>query len=536
MLAERLNMRLNPEYLPATGSAAVEIVLLHGWGSNRDIWRPLLAALRPWASVTLLDIPGCSPASACPAEPELVEVMEFILETCPPEAVYMGWSLGGQLAVELAARNPDRVQGVVTVCSNPRFVAQGEWPGMDEAVFSQFLSAVGDNATAALRRFDSLQVRGAHSPRNLLRRLPGRGRAQASPALLAGLGWLGNLEQRQTLAHLEQPQLHFLAGRDALVPPALGAELEALLQGGAAARVQMLPECSHVAPLEAADTLAGSVETFLSDTGLLRPAPDEADNLVKREVAESFSRAAGSYDSVASLQRDVGTRLLDSLDQGPREPSAVLDLGCGTGYFCPELRRRYPEALYIGLDLAQGMVDYARAQHPGDADWLVGDAEALPLASESVDLVFSSLAIQWCDHPRLLFAELARVLRPGGACVFTSLGPDTLRELRAAWAAVDSHQHVNSFTPSAALEEAALDLPGVHLELHSAEFRMEYHRVRELLDELKALGAHNMNRDRPAGLTSRRALQGMLRAYEDWREDGLLPATYDVIFGVLEKR
>ncbi len=536
MLAERLNMRLNLEYLPATGSASVEIVLLHGWGSNRDIWRPLLAALRPWASVTLLDIPGCSPASECPAEPELDEVMELILEASPAEAVYMGWSLGGQLAVELAARHPGRVHGVVTVCSNPCFVARGDWPGMDEMEFSQFLSAVADNPAAALRRFDSLQVEGAHSPRRLLRRLPSRGRAQASPALLAGLGWLENLEQRQTLAHLAQPQLHFLAGRDALVPQTLGAKLEALLREARSARIQMLPECSHVVPLEAGVILAGSVETFLSDTGLLRPVRPGADNLIKREVAESFSRAAGSYDSVASLQRDVGTRLLDSLDQGPREPSAVLDLGCGTGHFCPALRGRYPGARYIGLDLAQGMVDFAREQHPGDADWLVGDAEALPLASESVDLVFSSLAIQWCDHPRLLFAELARVLRPGGACVFTSLGPGTLRELRSAWAAVDSHQHVNSFLPSAALVQAARDLPGVHLALHGAEFRMEYHRVRELLDELKALGAHNMNRDRPAGLTSRRALQGMLQAYEDWRENGLLPATYDVIFGVMEKR
>jgi malonyl-CoA O-methyltransferase len=238
---------------------------------------------------------------------------------------------------------------------------------------------------------------------------------------------------------------------------------------------------------------------------------------------------------VAKLQRDVGAQLLTSLDQLQIVPTTVLDLGCGTGYFYPDLRRRYPDARYLGLDLAQGMVEYARSRVVGECDWLVGDAEALPLAANSVDLVFSSLAVQWCYRPEHLFAELSRVLRPGGCCVFTSLGPDTLCELRAAWAAVDSHQHVNTFIPLSDLATAARQVPGIQLALDNGLFRMEYQRVRDLLAELKTLGAHNMNRDRPAGLTSRRAMAGMLQAYETWREDGVLPATYDVIFGVLEK-
>ena len=118
--------------------------------------------------------------------------------------------------------------------------------------------------------------------------------------------------------------------------------------------------------------------------------------------------------------------------------------------------------------------------------------------------------------------------------MFTSLGPGTLRELRAAWAAVDAHQHVNHFSAGADLQVPPGDSRHT-LDLHSQDFRMEYERVRDLLAELKTLGAHNMNRSRPAGLTSRRALQGMLQAYEAWREEGVLPATYDVIFGVLEK-
>ena len=119
--------------------------------------------------------------------------------------------------------------------------------------------------------------------------------------------------------------------------------------------------------------------------------------------------------------------------------------------------------------------------------------------------------------------------------MFTSLGPGTLQELRSAWAAVDSHQHVNTFLPTASLLAAVEHIPGTELTLKEQAYGMEYARVRDLLDELKTLGAHNMNRSRPAGLTSRRALQGMLQAYEARRSEGVLPATYDVIFGVLKK-
>jgi malonyl-CoA O-methyltransferase len=180
------------------------------------------------------------------------------------------------------------------------------------------------------------------------------------------------------------------------------------------------------------------------------------------------------------------------------------------------------------------MVEYARAHAAGGAHWLVGDAESLPLAADSVDLVFSSLAIQWCHRPQQLFAELGRVLRPGGRCVFTTLGPDTLRELRQAWAAVDDRQHVNTFLPPQQLAAAAASVPGIRLSLRARRHCMQYARVGELLAELKTLGAHNMNRGRPEGLTSRKTLQGMLQAYEQWRVEGLLPATYDVIFGVVE--
>ena len=529
-------VELNCEYLPATDIARQELVLLHGWGSNTAVWRTLLASMRPWANIRLLELPGCAPgADYSSKEPGLEDVLPAILQMSPPRAVYVGWSLGGQLAVELAARYPQRVAAIVTVCSNPRFVARGGWPGMGQQEFDAYSAVASADPAAALRRFDSLQVRGSPQARQCLRQMQKYTRKPATKHLLQGLNWLGSLDQRQLLPRLQPPQLHVLGDRDELVPLALADKLRALLADTSGARIATLEQCSHVATLDAPGELASEIYGFVSAAGLLGSAVSQPEQLAKREVADSFSRAAQLYDSVAQLQRDVGEQLLTRLDALAIAPDSVLDLGCGTGYFCAGLKQRFPQADYYGLDIAQGMIEYAREGQPRAECWLVGDAEALPLANNSVDLVFSSLAIQWCYRPQLLFAELARVLRPGGYCVFSSLGPGTLKELRAAWAAVDKHQHVNDFLPSGVLAAAAGEIPGVELSLQSGQFCMQYQSVRDLLRELKTLGAHNMNHHRPSGLTSRRALQGMLQAYEEWREQGLLPATYDVIFGVVQR-
>ena len=406
---------------------------------------------------------------------------------------------------------------------------------MPEATLATFREGFSADPVAALRRFDSLQVSGSPQSRARMRQLQKLGRRPANEDLQSGLQWLETLDQRATLPDLNRPQLHLLAERDELVPAAVAQSLEQLLSQTPCARVRLLQGSSHVAMLDTPAQLMQEAREFLADTDLLRAVTAQPELLAKRDVADSFSRAARVYDSVAQLQRDVGEELLRRLDTLELQPQVVLDLGSGTGYCCPALKRRFPVADYYGLDIAEGMVAYARGQQQQARGWLVGDAEALPLARDSVDLVFSSLAVQWCYRPQLLFAELARVLRPGGFCVFTSLGPGTLRELRAAWAAVDDHQHVNQFLPVAALQSAASGVPGVHLSLDTHQFRMYYQRVGDLLNELKTLGAHNMNRDRPSGLTSRRTLQGMLQAYERWREEGLLPASYDVVFGVMEK-
>ena len=253
----------------------------------------------------------------------------------------------------------------------------------------------------------------------------------------------------------------------------------------------------------------------------------------KRQVAASFSRAAASYDSVAALQRAVGVALLDQLEH-PGSVGRWLDLGSGTGYFSRLLGERFAGAEGVAVDIAEGMLRHAR-QAGGARHHVAGDAERLPLRDGCVDLLFSSLAVQWCERFASVLSEARRVLRPGGVMAFSSLCVGTLGELRASWQAVDGLVHVNRFRR---FEEYQRLCAGSGLEVVDLERRphvLHYPDVRSLTHELKALGAHNLNPGRPSGLTGRARMQQLLQAYEQFRQPQGLPATYQVVYGVLRK-
>jgi malonyl-CoA O-methyltransferase len=250
-------------------------------------------------------------------------------------------------------------------------------------------------------------------------------------------------------------------------------------------------------------------------------------------VRRSFGRAAHDYDAAALLQAQVRNELLERLDIVRLEPAVVLDLGAGTGHASIALKRRYRTSQVIALDLAEGMLREA-----GRRETLLrrfrrvcGHAAALPLRDASVDLVFSNLMLQWCGDPDAVFHECRRVLRPGGLLTFTTFGPDTLVELRRAWADADGHTHVNRFIDmhdlGDALVRAGLAEPVMDVE----RCTLTYAGVRDLMRDLKAIGAHNSNAGRPRGLTGKGALARMTAAYETHRRDGRLPATYEVVYG-----
>ncbi|MFC3607777.1 malonyl-ACP O-methyltransferase BioC [Stutzerimonas tarimensis] len=253
----------------------------------------------------------------------------------------------------------------------------------------------------------------------------------------------------------------------------------------------------------------------------------------KRQIAASFSRAAASYDSVAALQRSVGAELLRCLPPTLR-PARWLDLGCGTGFFSGVLADRYPQAEGLALDIAEGMLRHAREAGHADA-YIGGDAERLPLRGSSVDLVFSSLALQWCGDFSSVLAQAERVLRPGGLFAFSSLCAGTLQELRDSWRAVDGYAHVNRFRAYEQYERLCQGGGLRFLTLKQQPEVLYFPDLRQLTHELKALGAHNLNPGRPGGLTGRARIRALIEAYESYRQHQGLPATYQVVYGLLGK-
>ena len=265
----------------------------------------------------------------------------------------------------------------------------------------------------------------------------------------------------------------------------------------------------------------------MSDSGPERFALD------RRALARSFNRAGAGYDAAAQLQRRVRAELLDRLQYFALQPQCILDLGAGTCQAAVALRRRFARARVIALDIAPGML---RASPR--LGWLrrrferiCADAYALPLASRSLDLVYSNLMLQWCDRPDLVFRELARVLKPGAVLMFSSFGPDTLKELRLAWESVDHGMHVSQFPDMPQLAEAMMHAGLVEPVMDVEPHRLLYPDVYALMRELKRIGARNAASGRSRGLTGRDRLQRMIAAYEQQRSAAGVPATFEVIFG-----
>jgi malonyl-CoA O-methyltransferase len=268
------------------------------------------------------------------------------------------------------------------------------------------------------------------------------------------------------------------------------------------------------------------------------PDESEAFRLDRPGVRAAFDRASARYEAAAVLQARVADELLNRLELFKFTPGVVVDLGAGTGRMTSELKRRYRRALVVALDLAPGMLREARKHQQlfRRFERVCGDAVRLPFADASVDVVVSSLMLQWCDPPDPAFAEIRRVLKPDGLVAFSTLGPDTLRELRTAWAEADgtsnTYNHVNHFTDmhdvGDALVRAGLSEPVLDVD----RLQLTYPDALALMRDLKTIGAHNVTAGRPRALMGRERLRRMQDAYETFRRDGRLPATYEVVYGV----
>jgi len=509
------------------------IILLHGWGFSSTVWRPLIQALHAEGcdAVYPIDLPGFGTAFYEPCA-SLEKVLDSLVEQLPEKSVLCGWSLGGMLAVQIAARHPEKIAAIITIGSNLHFTANNDWLGMPAEDYQQFCQRFSNQPEKTWQRFLSLQTRGDNDAV----------RAAAALELIADysaiqpdtaekmLALLGEIDNRTAFATLTMPGLHLLAENDAITPVAIAPLLEALNN---TQQVKILSGSGHAMPVSRTAQLADLITAFLA-----KKQPTASKNTVenitieKARIADSFSRAANSYDHAAQLQRNIGAALLATL---PAQINGiVIDIGCGTGFITCELLKKYGGTTNAGntnivaLDFAAGMLQ--RTQQHNDVACVQADMEQLPFADYTADWLISNLALQWASVPLQCFQQWRRVLKPDGQLFFATFLPGTLRELEQSWSAVDDAVHVNRFVEYDALLDALHAAGFTQVESLPATHTVYYPDTGALARELKAIGAHNMNAGQPTGLTGTQRWKKMQAAYELLRTERGLPASYEVLY------
>jgi len=267
-------------------------------------------------------------------------------------------------------------------------------------------------------------------------------------------------------------------------------------------------------------------------SGAERPLHSGPRPLDPDATRRNFDRASATYDESAVLQARVRQQLIDRLAWIAFEPQVVVDLGCGTGHAAHALSVRWPKARVIAVDFAPGMLrEAARHDDAGRFERLCADALSLPLPDACVDLLFCNLMLPWCDDLDAAFTEIGRVLQPRGLLTFTTFGPDTLIELREAWRAADEYTHVSPFADMHDIGDGLVRAGLLEPVLDVLRYTLTYPNVRALMRDLKAIGAQNATTGRPRGLTGKQKLRVVEQAYERHRQEGRLPASYEVVFG-----
>lgn len=255
---------------------------------------------------------------------------------------------------------------------------------------------------------------------------------------------------------------------------------------------------------------------------------------VNIEISNAFNHHATTYEQSAIVQQEIGRRLFERLQYLNMKPRYILDVGCGPGTFLTQLKRAYPDAVVVGLDLAYQMLFQAKNKQTWRQKWGLVNADmmALPFMNGQFDLVFANQVVHWSTSFPSLMTELNRVLRHEGCLMFSTLGPDTFQELRTAFAAADKYTHTNDFMDmhdigDCLLQEFFQD-PVVDMEMLTAH----YQTLLELMVALKKQGVRNIHRERNRGLTGKTAWKKFEQIMQaNQTETGKLPLTYEVIYG-----
>lgn len=528
------------------------LVFLHGWGCDSRMWDAFLPTLHEAIGdereMMFIDLPGFGfnkDLTVVDTEALLLQLARLL----PANTTLIGWSLGGMIATQLASRHPDKVGRLITVAANPCFVKEqasvnstrNVWKhGMERRTFDDFCDGFQQDADGTIKKFIALQTMGdseRHTVADTLKPLQEFDAELQADSWMQALGFLDNIDNRTALRTLPQPALHIFGKSDALVPMSAARSLQRLAPSH---WVELISNAGHAPHLSHGRKVAAAINAFL------KHQPSRLSQRKKR-IANSFSSAAKDYDTLARLQKRVVDSLVEfSFGTDDSVGQTLLDLGCGTGYCIEKLLQRYPAITepagrIHALDIAEGMLEIAehKFEELGLVDqiqWHLGDMESLPFVDETFDGSISSLTVQWSENPRQLFGEMYRALKPGGWFAFTTLGPETLFELKSSWQQVDEFAHVNQFMPLESIKSIALSAGFQIVAFKSETPVLYYHNVVHLMRELKGIGAHTINEGRQNGLMGRRTFSQLEQAYSEWLDpERGLPARYEVYYLYLRK-
>jgi malonyl-CoA O-methyltransferase len=493
------------------------IVLIHGWGVNSDIWESLPEKLSEYADVITLDLPGFGNSPPIDQYSEW-SLNDWLYHQLPQSCYLIGLSLGGMLCRSFAAQYPDRILGLITLSTNLKFIADSQYStAMPRADFDQFSAIWDQDPATCINRFLGLQAQSDQYQRQLTRQLR---TMNSNIDILAGRDLLKLLVDIDGRAHIEQiscPALSIFGEKDSLVPVAASMQLPELHD------TLIIKSAAHLPHLSAQTHVLDRIYRFLNQSKY---------QLDKSMIAQSFGRAAKTYDSAADIQKWSGNQLLDSLKTNGN-PAFISDLGCGTGKQVALLKKMFPQAQVTGIDFSAPMLDFAKTHHADKSiKWLCCDAENLTLSDQSEDLIFSNFALQWCNDLSPSLSEVYRVLKPQGEFHFAIPGPRTLWELRQVWSQIDQDIHINRFL-SLSQWQAALDAVGFkRINLKSTTKIAHHASVKDLLWNLKTVGATNHNSGKNKRLTGKTHLKMLYEAYNQFKtSQGTVPATWDIIFG-----
>lgn len=260
-----------------------------------------------------------------------------------------------------------------------------------------------------------------------------------------------------------------------------------------------------------------------------------------RQVRRAFARAAAGYDAAAVLQREIAARMLERLDYVKIQPGAIVDLGCGTGASLAALGEHYPHARIVGVDISEAMLRVGDRQRsrlrwmlpflrgPKRASLLAADAQTLPLRRGAAGLVWSNLMLHWLADPLAGLREMHRTLEVGGLLMFSTFGPDTLKELRACFS--DGYEHTLRFVDMHDYGDMLVECGFADPVMDAERLTVTYPSTDALFGELRRSGSSCAVIGRRRGLMGKQAWQVACAAYEKLRTEGRLPAAFEVVYG-----